>query len=153
MHLEIERKFLVKNNVFPRINGTSIQQGFISTDKERLVRIRVKGDEAFLTIKGNAHTLSRPEFEYPIPMQDAEYLLENLCTQPLIEKTRYVTKHGKMKWEIDEFKGENKGLVIAEVEMENEDQQIDLPAWVTVEVTGDPKYYNANLIRYPYSSW
>ena len=153
MSTEIERKFLVDTTQWtPRDAGTVFRQGYLSSHRERTVRIRLEGDRAKLTIKGPTRGVTRTELEYDIPREDADRLLE-LCEQPLIEKTRYVEDHGGLRWEIDVFHGANAGLVVAEVELEREDQPVTKPAWVTDEVSEDPRYYNANLIHHPYSAW
>ena len=153
MAKEIERKFLVKGDEW-RSLGTGIlyRQGYIPTSGKQTVRIRIIGDTGYLTIKGATVGRSRMEFEYPIPLQDAQEMLDNLCTPPLIEKKRYKIQQGDLVWEVDEFMGENEGLIIAEVELQAENQQIDLPDWIDKEVT-DPKYYNANLAKNPYRQW
>ena len=157
MNKEIERKFLIKK--IPKgLIGTTLRQGYLQSEKERAVRIRtVEKEESkrgFLTIKGigNSSGMSRYEFETEIPSTDADYLL-NLCDKPLIEKTRYIYKHDGLIWEIDEFHGVNDGLVVAEVELESEDQKINRPDFVKEEVTGQKKYYNLTLIKNPYSVW
>jgi len=152
MAKEIERKFLLKEGSWPRGTAMKCYQGFLSRAKERTVRVRTVNDKGYLTIKGMAVGASRPEFEYEIPYQDALELLE-LCEKPLIEKTRYRVEEGGLIWEIDEFFGENQGLIIAELELESEDQEFNKPDWVGEEVTGDPRYYNANLIKNPYTKW
>lgn len=154
MATEIERKFLVRSKAY-RKNSQAIVilQGFLSTDKHRVVRIRICGEKAYLTIKGKSKGASRKEFEYPIPVADATVLINELCIQPVITKTRYIYNAGHLNWEIDEFEGDNMGLTIAEVEIPVEDFKIDLPDWVGVEVTHDPRYYNANLIVNPYCNW
>ena len=125
----------------------------MSTVKERTVRVRTISDKAYLTIKGITVGASRTEFEYEIPVMDAEEMLDNLCEKPLIEKNRYMVEVGALTWEVDEFFGENEGLIIAEIELQSEDQPFDMPDWVTEEVTADPRYYNANLINHPYTRW
>ena len=152
MAKEIERKFLLKKDYWPHDNCTRYRQGYLCRLKERTVRVRVAGDKGYLTIKGASDGASRSEFEYDIPLQDAEMLLD-LCEQPLIEKNRYKVVLGDLTWEIDEFFGENQGLVIIEVELESEDQEYAKPDWVGEEVTSDPRYYNANLITNPYLKW
>ena len=154
MSREIERKYLVVGEAW-RSPGTAIRlrQGYLSTVKERTVRVRVAGDAGHLTVKGITRGATRTEFEYEIPVADADLMLDELCERPLIEKTRHLVVHGDLTWEIDEFGGVNTGLVIAEVELEDEAQPIDLPAWVGEEVTADPRYFNANLIAHPYSRW
>ena len=151
---EIERKFLVGNDSWrPGASGTRFRQGYLSTDPERTVRVRLEGDRGVLTIKGPSRGISRAEFEYPIPAAEAATLLDTLCLQPLIEKTRYRVEHGGHLWEIDEFAGDNAGLVLAEVELSSEDEQVALPPWVGMEVSNDPRYFNANLARHPFSRW
>lgn len=154
MSREIERKYLVVGESW-RSPGTAIRlrQGYLSTVKERTVRVRVAGDAGHLTVKGITRGATRTEFEYEIPVADADLMLDELCERPLIEKTRHLVVHGDLTWEIDEFGGVNKGLVIAEVELEDEAQPIELPAWVGDEVTADPRYFNSNLIAHPYSRW
>lgn len=152
MH-EIERKFLVdKKKWNPKGWGEKITQGYLSTDKKRVVRVRTKGDKAFLTIKGNQQGIRRTELEYGIPVNEARVMLEMCLDYPII-KTRYTEEYNGMLWEIDVFEGMNKGLVLAEVELENEDQQISLPEWILEEVSTDYRYFNACLAEHPYSKW
>lgn len=153
MGTEIERKFLVKEGAWRDAKATRYRQGYLSTVKERTVRVRTINDKAYLTIKGLTVGASRLEFEYEIPVADAEEMLDSLCEKPLIEKNRYKVDDGTLTWEVDEFFGENEGLIVAEVELQSEDQQFTRPDWVTEEVTSDPRYYNANLIKKPYSRW
>ena len=153
MGTEIERKFLVKEGAWREAKATRYRQGYLSTVKERTVRVRTINDKAYLTIKGLTVGASRLEFEYEIPVADAEEMLDSLCEKPLIEKNRYKVDDGTLTWEVDEFFGENEGLIVAEVELQSEDQQFTRPDWVTEEVTSDPRYYNANLIKKPYSRW
>ncbi len=154
MPQEIERKFLVKNDRFKKqAIGEYIHQGFLSTIKERVVRVRIRGEKAWLTIKGLATGATRVEFEYPLPLEDANFMLEHLCQKPTIEKHRYSILMSGFTWEVDEFHGENKGLILAEIEIPSEDTVFDLPDWVGEEVTGDPKYYNSNLVERPFESW
>jgi CYTH domain-containing protein len=154
MGTEIERKFLVADgNWRAGATGTVYRQGYLSTVKERTVRVRVVGDDATLTIKGVTVGATRTEYEYSIPVADADHMLEELCEQPIIDKTRYEIEHAGLVWEIDEFAGANAGLIVAEVELESEDQVFDVPAWAGLEVTDDPRYFNANLIARPYSTW
>ena len=152
MAREIERKFLLKKNYWPKKSVMKYRQGYLNSAKERTVRVRTVRDKGYLTIKGISVGASRLEFEYEIPLQDAEILLD-LCEKPLIEKNRYKVVEGGFTWEIDEFFGENQGLVIAEVELEHEDQEFAKPDWIGEEVTEDPRYYNANLIKNPYKNW
>lgn len=154
MPLEIERKFLVTGNAWrEQATGRQFRQGYLSSDPERSVRVRLAGEQAWLTIKGGSRGAARAEYEYTIPADDAREMLDSLCLQPLIEKTRYQVEYHGMTWEIDEFAGANAGLLIAEVELESEGQAFDLPAWAGDDVTGDPRYYNASLIAHPYSQW
>ena len=148
MGKEIERKFLVKNNSWE--TGTKpqmIRQGYLFISINKVIRIRINNNKGSLTIKGAPSGLTRSEFEYEIPVSDAEEMLINLCEKPLIEKERSIVNYKNFVWEIDRFKGENKGLIIAEVELESEDQDPPLPDWIGDEVTGDPLYYNSNLVR------
>ncbi|MCF7848079.1 MAG: CYTH domain-containing protein [Kiritimatiellales bacterium] len=153
MGIEIERKFLVQNDSWKQQApaGLVCRQGYLVSDHDKTVRIRVIGDKAFLTIKGATYGLSRSEFEYEIPVFDAEDMLQ-LCGNP-VEKTRYRIEHEGMTWELDVFSGENEGLVMAEIELESEDQRFDLPEWVGDEVTGDIRYYNAFLSKHPFKAW
>ncbi len=154
MGLEIERKFLVEDiNWKSYTSGaavTVIRQGYLSTEAERTVRVRLKDQEAFITIKGKTTGYSRAEFEYSIPAEDAKALLL-LCKKPLIEKKRYTLEIDRQVWEIDEFFGENSGLVIAEAELAAEDQELNPPAWLGKEVTDDKRYFNSNLALIPYT--
>jgi len=151
---EIERKFLVINQDYKSL-GTKhyIHQGFLSTDKERVVRIRILDEKAFITVKGKTTGMTRAEFEYDIPLDDARFMLENLCLNPTIEKYRYNINFEGFTWELDEFLGENEGLLIAEIELESADQEFLRPDWIGEEVTDDPRYYNANLVKNPYRNW
>jgi adenylate cyclase len=154
MATEIERKFLVKDDSWRGLGpGSRYRQGYLSTDPERTVRARVVAGKGYLTIKGKTVNAARAEYEYSIPVQDAEEILDELCERPLIEKTRYRIDYQGLVWEVDEFEGENAGLVIAEVELASADQAVSLPGWIGEEVTADPRYYNANLIANPFSRW
>ena len=152
MATEIERKFLVQGTRWRNEAGTRIKQGYLNRDKSRTVRVRVRGDQAFLTVKGLTQGASRPEFEYEIPLADAEELLK-LSDGPLIEKTRYVVIHDGSKWEVDEFHGDNSDLVVAEIELRSKGQQFSRPPWLGREVTDDDRYYNSSLASYPYRDW
>jgi adenylate cyclase len=152
MAKEIERKFFVKDNWQPQAAGITIAQGYLSTVAERTVRVRIKGDKGYLTIKGKNQGISRVEFEYEIPLADAEELLK-LAEQPILSKVRYLEQHGNRLWEIDVFAGENQGLVVAEVELPDEGADFSRPVWLGQEVSGDVRYYNANLIKNPFSLW
>lgn len=154
MATEIERKFLVKGDQWRSLaTGTLYRQGYLSTKKGCTVRVRLAGDQGYLTIKGLTQGCSRAEYEYPIPAEDAQEMLDNLCEAPLIEKTRYKIEYAGLIWEVDEFAGENQGLIIAEVELTDENQSIELPDWIGKEVSDDSRYYNANLVENPYSQW
>ncbi len=151
MATEIERKFLVKGDEWRSLGVAEIyRQGYIANSNGRTVRVRVVGDQGYLTIKGLTVGMGRSEFEYKIPVEDAQELLETLCDRPFIEKTRYKINIGDLTWEVDEFWGENQGLILAEVELETEDQSIDIPHWIGEEVTSDPRYYNVNLVKNPF---
>lgn len=160
MAKEIERKFLVADDSWrtlstgEAVTGEKYCQGYIKTAAlGKSVRVRIAGDSAYLTIKGPSRGLSRAEFEYAIPVSDAQEMLETLCDRPFIEKIRYRLPIGELVWEIDEFMGENTGLLVAEVELQDETQSVELPDWVGEEVSGDAKYYNASLVTYPYAQW
>ena len=147
MALEIEHKFLVNGDSYKwEASGKQeIIQGYLSRDPERTVRVRVRDDKAFITIKGKGTGgTARPEFEYEVPLEDALEMIK-LCLPPIIVKTRYIVMHEGNRWEVDEFKGNLQGLVIAELEVPSEDYFFNLPQFVGLEVTGDPRYYNANL--------
>jgi len=154
MAKEIERKFLVEGESWRALaDGVAYRQGYLSTVKERTVRVRTIGDQGFLTIKGITVGATRSEFEYSIPAADANEMLDELCEKPIIEKNRYKIPQGDVTWEVDEFFGVNDGLIVAEVELQSEDQSVDKPDWVGEEVTGDPRYFNANLIANPFTTW
>ena len=154
MAIEIERKFLVdvaRLGTLPE--GSRIVQGYVPTKTKVAVRARIKGDSAFLTLKGESKGASRLEFEYPIPLSDAELIIAELCDSATIDKTRYEITHEGHLWELDIFHGENEGLVVAEVELDDESEEVVIPAWVQKEVTGQLEYLNSNLINAPYNSW
>ena len=156
MPKEIERKFLVNlNEVALPDNGENIKQGYfpVADNVKTVVRIRVKASNAYLTIKGENKGAVRAEYEYAIPVNEAVEMLENMCHKPFIDKTRYEITVDNHIWEIDIFHGENKGLVIAEIELSEESDKFDLPGWVGKEVTNDPRYYNSNLLLNPYRKW
>lgn len=154
MGIEIERKFLVTGDAWRAgARGIFYRQGYLSTAKERTVRVRIAGDRGFLTVKGESAGAARAEFEYEIPAADAQEMLEHLCEKPLIEKTRYTVEFAGMRWEIDEFAGGNEGLIVAEIELPGEYVRVDLPSWAGREVTGDPRYFNSSLARHPWRSW
>src|SRR5210317_898527 len=150
MAKEIERKFLVRGDDYKKgITPVFIRQGFISTDKDRVVRVRIYGDRGFIALKGSGTGISRTEFEYEIPVEDAHELLKEFCKGPIIEKFRYVVNYQGFTWEVDEFMRENSGLVIAEIELTHENEDFLKPPWVSDEVTGDARYYNVNLLSNP----
>lgn len=152
MAVEIERKFLVVGDAWRDAPAVFYSQGYLNRDKARTVRVRIAGEEAFLTIKGTSIGARRAEFEYPIPLWDARELLA-MCEQPLIEKNRRKILHEEFIWEVDEFLGENLGLVVAEIELPSEDTAFAKPDWVGEEVTDDAHYFNSNLSRVPFSHW
>lgn len=155
MGIEIERKFLLKEEwrkLVQHCKVAVIRQGYISTEAEKTVRVRLKDQKGFLTIKGKTHGISRAEYEYEIPADDAENLLL-LCKGPLIEKKRYTLDVKGQTWEVDEFFGENAGLVLAEAELETEAQSLEIPDWIGEEVTQHKKYYNSRLSENPYKHW
>ena len=154
MATEIERKYLVTPGAWtPKGPGTHFQQGYLNSQKERVVRVRIEGSVAKLTIKGLTTGVTRSEFEYGIPLEDAGVILNQLCERPLIDKHRHVEHHNGALWEIDVFHGENEGLVIAEVELPSADTKVLLPSWAAVEVSSDPRYFNSNLLKNPYTTW
>lgn len=154
MGIEIERKFLVTGDGWRQQASTQthFSQGYLSRDPARTVRIRVAGEKAFLTIKGATTGATRAEFEYEVPLADAQALLA-LCDGPVVEKIRHLCPHEGMTWEVDEFLGANAGLVVAEIELESETQVFARPEWLGAEVTGDGRYVNANLAVKPFASW
>jgi len=154
MGTEIEKKFLITSDRWRGlVPGKQYSQGYLSRDRESTVRVRAINDKAFITVKGAAKGETRLEFEYEIPLDDATELLKKLCHTPLIEKTRYKIPFAGFIWEVDEFAGDNEGLVFAEIELDYEGQEFSRPDWIGEEVTGDPKYYNASLVSYPYKDW
>lgn len=154
MGKEIERKFLVRGDTWRSLaEGTPYRQGYLNSAKERTVRIRTIGEKAFLTIKGLTVGATRSEYEYEIPLADCNAMLDTLAEKPIIEKKRYKVPFAGLTWEIDEFFGENAGLIVAEVELRSEGQAIPKPGWVGEEVTADPRYFNSNLIKHPYTRW
>jgi adenylate cyclase len=152
--VEIERKFLLSGDGWKSLGEpVFFKQGYLSSNKERVVRVRIEGDRAVLTIKGANKGATRGEWEYEIPVADAIELLDGLCEQPLIEKFRRRIPFAGNVWEVDEFLGVNAGLVVAEIELQSEDQQFDQPDWIGAEVTDDLRYLNSNLIKQPFSTW
>ena len=154
MGIEIERKYLVKGNSFKYgISGILYKQGYLLSDPEKVVRIRIIDTKGFITIKSKVTGFTRHEFEYEIPVKDAEEMLDLLCEKPIIEKHRYIYDYMGFIWEIDEFHGVNEGLIIAEIELKNENTVFTKPDWIGEEVTGITKYYNSELVKYPYNVW
>ena len=155
MGKEIERKFLVNdkiNKVLSKVNSKHCSQTYLASDNEKVVRVRILGKKGFLTIKSKVIGISRHEFEYEIPLDEANKMIDLFGVQ-VIEKKRYLIPIKNHTWEVDVFEGVNKGLIIAEIELQSEDEQFDIPHWILKEVTGDVKYYNNNLQKHPYSSW
>lgn len=154
MSKEIERKFLVNGNAWRTLaQGVLYRQGYLNSAKERTVRVRTAGEKGFLTVKGITNGVTRSEFEYEIPFADANKMLSGLAEKPLIEKRRFKIPAGSLVWEIDEFLGENAGLIVAEIELPNEDAPFERPDWLGREVSNDPRYFNSNLVRHPFSQW
>ncbi|MEM7032220.1 MAG: CYTH domain-containing protein [Chloroflexota bacterium] len=154
MGTEIERKFLVKDNRWQSgLKGVLCRQGYLTTNSDTTVRVRIKGDRGYLTIKGPSEGLTRAEYEYEIPIQDAIEMLNQYCVEGVVEKERFMVSHDAMTWEIDVFKGQNEGLILAEVELIDEEQVVAIPEWVGEEVSHDPQYRNAYLAQHPYCNW
>jgi CYTH domain-containing protein len=152
--LEIERKFLLKSDKWKSLgNRKFYQQGYLLIDKSKTIRVRTIENQAFLTIKGASSGISRREFEYEIPFEESKFMLDNLCEKPIIEKYRTKIEIDDVTWEVDEFIGDNTGLVIAEVELQNENQKINLPDWIGEEVSGNRQYNNSYLVKNPYKNW
>jgi adenylate cyclase len=151
---EIERKFLVTGTTWKTgATARRLRQGYLSLAKERTVRVRMVDERAWLTIKGLTSGVTRLEFEYEIPAADARRMLDELCHHPIIDKTRHEIRHGAHLWEVDEFHGDNAGLVVAEIELGAEGEQFERPPWLGAEVSDDPRYFNANLISHPFRDW
>lgn len=155
MGIEIEHKFLVRNQDWRRAveRSVRIRQGYLTSDARCSVRVRVAGEQGFLNIKSGTLGIQRSEYEYPIPLAEAEEILDTLCEQPLLEKTRHYVPVGRHRWEVDEFAGENTGLIVAEVELRRPDEAFERPAWAGEDVSGDVRYYNSQLARHPWSRW
>ena len=152
MGIEIERKFLVVGDVWRAAPAVPYAQGYLNRDKQRTVRVRIVRGQAWLTVKGISVGATRAEFEYAIPLSDAEQLLA-LCDGPVVRKTRRVVEYAGARWEIDEFEGDNAGLVVAEIELAAEDAPFEPPPWLGAEVTHDARYFNSSLATAPYSTW
>ena len=155
MTVEIEHKYLLKHDLWKEViphKSIDIKQAYISTDPHKTIRVRTNGEKGYITIKGKNSGASRLEFEYEIPLGDAELLIENFTTN-LIEKTRHYIVFAEKTWEVDEFKGANKGLFVAEIELLTEDEHYELPPWVGDNITADQKYANSNLALKPFANW
>jgi len=154
MGVEIERKFLVTGSDWRQgSRGRLYRQGYLCTEKERTVRVRIAGEQGFLTVKGKTEGISRLEFEYEIPVQEANQMLDTLCRTVIVEKIRHRIVHGGKVWEVDEFLGANQGLVLAEIELESEEEPFESPPWLGREVSGESRFYNSSLSRNPYGTW
>lgn len=147
--MEIERKFLLKNEEWRKHiqKSITIKQGYITTEAQATVRVRITDSKSFITIKGKGSSLSHPEYEYEIPTKDAEEMFDIFCKNNRISKTRHIVDYKGYKWEIDEFEDHHKGLILAEIELTSENEEVPYPDWVGQEVTGNPMYYNSNLSK------
>jgi adenylate cyclase len=152
---EIERKFLVKDDSWREqvFRQSKMRQGYLNDCEQSSVRVRVAGEQAYLNIKSATLGVQRKEYEYVIPVDDANEMLSELAQKPLIEKTRYYIKHADHVWEVDVFEGDNAGLIVAEVELSREDELFERPTWAAEEVSSDPRYYNVCLAKHPYKEW
>ena len=154
MGKEIERKFLVQNSSYRDLGTSSLfKQGYICNTPGKVVRVRVADDKGFITIKGAMTGITRLEYEYEIPLNDANELLAHFCEAGIIEKARYLVDHRGYTWEIDEFLGDNDGLIVAEIELGDEQETFPKPAWLGDEVTDDPRYLNSSLAKKPFKQW
>lgn len=154
MGREIERKFLVNNDGF-RVGAdcSRVVQGYLSADPERTIRVRTRNGKAYLTVKGKTQGIVRTEYEYEIPWNDAQEMLDGMCTGSIIVKDRYIVEYQGFTWEVDVFDGDNQGLILAEIELEDEATVFPAPPWLGAEVSADPRYFNAQLTRNPYKNW
>ncbi|MGE0386435.1 MAG: CYTH domain-containing protein [Gammaproteobacteria bacterium] len=155
MGTEIERKFLLRDESWRAAagNGERYVQGYLGSQPACSIRIRIAGERAWLNIKSATLGIERAEYDYPIPVQDARDMVQRFCAPPLVEKTRYHVRVGAHVWEIDEFEGDNAGLVVAEIELGRVDEPFEAPAWLGAEVSHDPRYYNVSLARHPFKRW
>lgn len=155
MATEIERKFLVLNDDWRAIVESDMQivQAYLATNEFSSTRIRIQGGKANINIKSATLGITRTEFEYAIPVDDAQLMIDDLCIKPVIEKTRYIVKHMQHRWEIDVFSGDNKGLIVAEIELSSPDETFEKPSWIGEEVSNDARYYNVCLVKKPYKTW
>lgn len=155
MGIEIERKFLLNNSDWRNEAGEPVRfrQGYLVGSDKSSVRVRVEGDKAYINIKSATLGIQRQEYQYSIPIDEAEEILNTLCGKPLIEKNRYYIKKNKHTWEIDEFFGDNQGLIVAEIELDHEDELFEKPGWLGEDVSDDTRYYNVCLVKHPYKDW
>ncbi len=155
MATEIERKFLLNDAGWKELadEGKHYSQGYLVGSKHASVRVRIQGERAFLNIKSATIDITRQEFEYEIPLEEATEMLETLCEKPLINKIRYHVKNANHVWEIDVFSGDNEGLIVAEVELKDKDEFIEKPDWLGEEVSDDIRYYNVSLVKHPFKDW
>jgi adenylate cyclase len=155
MATEIERKFLVVNNAWRDqvLSQARLMQGYLVSTSRLTLRARLEGDQGRLTIKGASRGISRSEYEYPIPAEDVQAMLRELAETAIIDKMRYRVRHADHLWEVDEFAGDNAGLIVAEIELQTLDEGFERPSWLGAEVSDDPRYYNANLARHPFKDW
>jgi len=154
MGKEVERKFLVKDSSYKNLcSGKLFKQGYLLSNLDKTVRVRLIDNKGFITIKSKISDLARDEFEYEITFTDAEEILQKICEKPIIEKTRYTYNYKGHTWEIDEFHGENEGLIVAEIELEDENESFEMPEWIGEEVTFDSRYINSYLVKNPYKNW
>jgi len=155
MATEIERKFLVLNQDWQEHTRSELHivQAYLATNEYSSTRIRIQDDQANINIKSATLGVSRTEFEYAIPVDDAQLMIDELCVKPVIEKTRYIVKHMQHTWEIDVFSGDNEGLIVAEIELSSPDEAFEKPSWLGEEVSHDKRYYNVCLIENPYKTW
>ncbi len=155
MATEIEHKFLIRDDRWRRQVESAVwmRQGYLTSDARCSVRVRVADGRGFLNLKSGTLGIQRSEYEYPIPLAEAEEILDTLCEKPLLEKTRHYLRHGEHLWEIDEFAGDNAGLIVAEVELKHPEEPFARPDWLGEEVSHDIRYYNSQLVRVPYSRW
>ena len=155
MATEIERKFLVLNDDWRGIVESDMQiiQAYLASNEFSSTRIRIQGDKANINIKSATLGITRTEFEYAIPVDDAQLMIDDLCIKPVIEKTRYIVKYMQHRWEIDVFSGDNRGLIVAEIELSSTDETFEKPSWIGEEVSNDARYYNVSLVKKPYKTW
>lgn len=155
MGIEIERKFLLRNNDWrtQADEGTAFCQGYLCEAGPGSVRVRIEGQQANINIKSATLDMSRLEYEYPIPLADAQHMLQHVCIRPVIEKTRYHVQFSGKLWEIDVFAGDNDGLIVAEIELDHVDEAFEQPPWIGEEVTEDTRYYNVCLVKHPFKDW